>query len=351
MNQGKWGFLRDFYYKTQETQQTPLTITQVADLAVQQFELPLSTEQVRKIISREINRENEETTNFVQVQDYTNTPIVTITANTSLPNNLNPWHIQSPQPKNEFTTPGTYLVLGCIHVPGHNKAMINGITDLMIDKRNSIEGLMLIGDFLDLNSLSGHDIGKFTALPGLTLDDEYEYGREVLKQLTGPLKTGAEKVFMYGNHEDRFNRFMSNMQAAKAPISSPRKALKLAENGFHVFENWKSDYVKLGSHLELIHGQYFNTHCAKQHIDRFRGSVMFAHTHRVQTYIEGATGGFNIGWGGDIDSPLFNYAERGTKSQWCNGFALVTIDEKGDYFVQQVICYKNKFYVDGKSYS
>lgn len=253
--------------------------------------------------------------------------------------------------KSTFTTPGMYLVLGCIHVPGHNVAMVNGITELLGDYRRGIQGLMLIGDFLDLNSLSGHDRSRFTAIPGLNLNSEYEAGNKVLDQFTEALTPKTEKVYLYGNHEDRWNRYMSDMQNAKTPLASPQEALKLDHRGFYTFTNWKSDYIKLGEHLELVHGQYYNTHCAKQHIDKFRGSVMFAHTHRIQMYVEGRTGGFNIGWGGDINSPLFNYAERGTKSQWQNGFAIVTVDEYGDYFVQQIFCHNNKFYFNNKKYA
>ena len=252
--------------------------------------------------------------------------------------------------KQNFTTPGSYILLGCVHVPGHNQSMINGITKLIPDLKD-LKGLMLMGDFLDMNTLSFHDKGKFTAIPGLTLDEEYKQGNVVLDQLTNQLPKGIEKVFLFGNHEHRWNRYMGDMQNAKAPILSPTEALKLEERGFNVFTNWSSDYVKLGSHLELIHGQYYNTHCAKQHIDKFRGSVAFCHTHRIQMYVEGSTGGFNIGWGGDVSHPFFNYAERGTKGQWQNGFAICNIDEKGDYFMQQIFHYNNKFYFNGKVYN
>jgi hypothetical protein len=144
---------------------------------------------------------------------------------------------------------------------------------------------------------------------------------------------------------------MSDMEDAKRPLLSPKQALNLHARNFHTYENWKSDYVTLGNHLDLMHGQYYSTHSAKKHIDVYRGSVMYVHTHRVQTYIEGKTGGWNIGWGGDVNSPFFNYMERGTKAQWLNGFSLVTIDEHGDHFVQQVICHNNKFYVGGKKYN
>lgn len=314
----------------QSSDDKPMSITDMARLAKQELKLNESVEQIRKKLSRELHRivSVEEVVKEVTVAS---TPIIT-------------------ERKDTFKEPGTYLVLGCAHVPGHNESMINGITKLIGDIRN-LKGLMLIGDFLDLNSLSGHDRGRFTSVRGLTLDGEYEAGNKILNQLTGELARGAEKVYLYGNHEDRWNRYMSDMQNAKTPLRSPKEALRLVEKGFNVFEHWSSDFVKLGNHLELLHGQYYNTHCAKQHIDKLRGSVVFAHTHRVQMYVEGKTAGFNIGWGGDVSHPFFNYAERGTKSQWQNGFALVTIDNEGNYYVQQIFHHNNKFIYNGKSYN
>lgn len=342
MNQPKWAFLKDYVKGFNKN----TSITEIARAAISDYELDTYTvEQVRKIISREVNREEVKPLSGIVKSNSYNTALNTNLPKTTLSSYNKPNLIK---PKS-FTTTGTYLVLGCVHVPGHNKSLINGITNYLIDHK--VQGLMLIGDFLDLNSLSGHDIGQFTALPDLTLGKEYEEGNKILDQLTNSLKPSADKVYIYGNHEGRYNRYMADMQKSKATIESPEKALKLEEKGFHVYNNWQQDYITLGNHLDLLHGQFFNVHSAKKHIDVYRGSVMYAHTHRIQMYVEGSTGGFNIGWGGDVNSPLFNYMPRGTKSQWQNGFALVTIDDKGDYYVQQVFHHNNKFNINGKFYN
>jgi len=308
------------------------SITDLAKETKGYFDSDLSVEQIRKIISKAINKQEK--------------PKVVDT-----PKRVTPFTVfeeVGEYKSNKYTNPGTYLLLGCTHVPGHNQAMMDGVKKLAHDIKP--QGLILMGDFLDLNSLSGHDKDKFTAIKGLTLDQEYKAGNQVLDELLANFPKEADKVYLYGNHEDRWNRYMSNMQNAKAPIQSPEEALKLKERGFNVFTRWSSDYVTLGQHLEILHGQYYNTHCAKQHIDKFRGSVAFVHTHRIQMYVEGKTAGFNIGWAGDVNHPFFNYAERGTKNQWQNGFALCTIDEQGDYFMQQIFCHNNKFYYNGKQY-
>jgi hypothetical protein len=256
----------------------------------------------------------------------------------------------TPQPvlHKQFTKPGNYLVLGCWHVPFNNKDLTQRVFELM--DSHTFEGLVINGDFLDLNTLSGHDKGKFTAIPGLTLDQEYQYGKEVLDQMVDLLPDDAAKVFLYGNHENRWQRFVGDMQNAKTPPKSPTQGLGLFENGFTVVDDYSNGYITLGKHLDVLHGVYYNTHCAKAHIDKLRGSVLFNHTHRIQSFIEGNTRGFNIGWGGDVTHRAFSYADRTTRTSWQNGFAVVTIDEEGRYYVQQVVCNDSRFVFGGKQY-
>lgn len=256
-----------------------------------------------------------------------------------------------PPKQKKFKEPGLYLLLGCVHAPAHNVSMMNGITNLLIDYRQQLKGFVLMGDFLDMNTLSGHDTGRFAAVPGLTLAQEYEAGNKLLNQFCEELPIEVETIYIYGNHEDRWNRYMSDMESSKRPLPSPTEALKLSERGFKTFSNWKDDFVTLGDHLDVFHGQFYNVHCAKKTMDVFKGSVAFCHSHRVQSYIEGRTGAFNIGWGGDVTSPFFNYMPRGTKSMWQNGFAIVVIDEHGNYYLEQIIHYNGRFYYGGKKYS
>lgn len=245
---------------------------------------------------------------------------------------------------------GMHIVLGCWHVPFHNKTLHRGVRKLISDYKDSIKGFHLIGDFLDLNALSSHDKGKFTAIPGLTLSQEYRAGNTALDQLTENLDPNCWKTYLYGNHEDRYNRWMRDMDNAKTPLISPKESLKLSERGFQTKTSWAQDYFTLGKYLDIFHGIYFSIHSAKAHMDKLRGSCMYAHTHRIQQYIEGNTGSFNIGAGADFSSPAFGYASRAMKSQWQNGFAIVMIDEDGSYHTTQVICQNGRFYFGGKKY-
>lgn len=252
--------------------------------------------------------------------------------------------VSKPLKERHYLNPGMYISLGCVHAPFHLEPAFKAIQKLLNDNKTQITGLLLAGDFLDMNSLSSHDKGK-KPLPGVTLDWEYSESEILLNSLLDPLANNVEKIYIFGNHEDRYHRYMGDIDNSKlgSSLVSPIKGLKLVEKDFHIFENWKEDYVTLGHHLQVSHGEFFNIHSAKKHIDTYRKSVLYYHTHRVQQYIEGSVGGYNGGSMADFSSPVFGYASRAMKNSWLNGFNVIHIDEQGYYHIQQIVCYNNSF--------
>jgi hypothetical protein len=231
---------------------------------------------------------------------------------------------------------GMHILMGCNHVPFHHVQLHEGVKRLIKDHKNKIKGFHLLGDFLDLNPLSSHDKGRFTAVPGLTLNDEYDAGNTLLDEFDAILPDNVWKTYLYGNHEDRYNRWMSNMDNAKTPLVSPAEALGLMDRGYHTKTRWSQDYFTLGNDFEIFHGIYFSIHNAKAHLDKLRTSCAYVHTHRIQNYREGKMAAFNIGACADFTTPAFNYATRPMKAQWANGFAINMIDSKGNSNITQI---------------
>jgi len=252
----------------------------------------------------------------------------------------------------KLTTPGLYFVFGCVHAPFHNAAAFQrGIFPLLKDNREHVVGIVLAGDFLDMNSLSSHDKGK-KPIQGVTLDWEYKEGSELIDGITSDLASNIHKIYLFGNHEDRYFRYMNDIDNSKLgkSLPSPETGLDLQKKGFNVLTNWKEDHITLGNYLDVSHGEFVNIHTAKKHIDTYRRSTLFYHTHRVQQYIEGQVGGYNGGSMADFNQPVFNYASRAMKGSWLNGFTAVYVDNQGFYHVQQIVCYNNSFIFGNKLY-
>lgn len=244
---------------------------------------------------------------------------------------------------------GIHIILGCVHVPFHNKNLLNKLLQFITDQKQNIIGFHLVGDFLDLKSLSSHD-EKIIQLSGLTLGKEYNAGNEILDLIESALPLNVQKTFLYGNHEDRYFRWIHNIKNYKTSdaIQSPEQALRLEERGYKVFSNWKEDYFQIGKY-QVFHGVYCTVNPSKSHVDKLRESCIFAHTHRINQFYDGWLHGLNIGCLADLDSDCFSYLSRVEKTNWKNGFGIVNIS--GDISQAEVIvCENDGFFYNGKRY-
>ncbi len=241
------------------------------------------------------------------------------------------------------------MVIPDVHAPFHNVKLLERVTKLYNDLRP--DQLVFSGDFLDMHSLSRHNKGSLAKLQGLTLSHEYTAGREVMSGFLGG-RRGCAKSFIYGNHCDFYLRHLQDGDNAKvgAELGSPAEALRLREHGFEVKERWMEDSVRIGQHLEVVHGLYTCVHSAKKHLDEFECSVMFGHTHRFQSYVTQKRGAYNIGFLGDPNSVGFSYAPKAQRQKWVNGLAVVYTMDDGTFVPVCIQCWNGRFVFNGKTY-
>jgi predicted phosphodiesterase len=245
-----------------------------------------------------------------------------------------------------------WLVLSDIHRPFHNQVLWSKVLQLITDLGSSLYGVILAGDYLDLYTLGSYNAESLANLSGLTLQDEYIDGLQGIDELNSVLHKDAKKYFLFGNHEDRYFRHIKEKDNAKygGALLNPTEALYLYEKNWEVKTDWQSDYFTLGKHLDVIHGVYTSVNAAKTHLDKTQHSVMFGHTHRVQCFHSGNKAAYNIGGLYDIKSKGFSYMPRLQRETWANGFAIVNINDEGEFFVEQVNVWKDKFFADSKMY-
>lgn len=243
----------------------------------------------------------------------------------------------------------TWLVLGCVHVPYHNTFLWDGVMNYI--HTHNISGIILAGDFLDMKSISSYEADKVF---DITLSDEYLAGITAKKDIESVISGDTKKVFISGNHEFRFVKYMSSMQNARlgSALPTPHKALGMDD--WEILTNWQEDYFLLGNNLEVIHGTIIAEHAASAHLKKSsvnNRSVLFFHTHRFQTATTGQYSAWNCGTLCDIDNTkAFGYVNRHIRQSWQNGFAIVTVDEDGETYVQPVKCGRKSFFLDGKKY-
>lgn len=242
-----------------------------------------------------------------------------------------------------------WVVLPDIHRPFHNKVLWDKVIRCLYDMGKSLTGVVLAGDYLDLYTLGSYNDNSLRNLRNITLGSEYADGNQGLDELD---YLQCKKVYIYGNHEDRYFRTVEKGDNAKYgdALKSPTEALRLRERGYEVLENWKDDTYTVGAYLDVMHGVYTTVHSAKKHLDMTGHSCMFGHSHRVQMYRNGDKASFNIGTLCNIWDNCFGYTGRLARMQWSNGFATVIVDSNGFYYADQINIYNDKFYCNGKLY-
>lgn len=255
-------------------------------------------------------------------------------------------------PKSKFQT---WVVIGCVHRPFHDKKLWNGLLKLLSELSDSLTGIIINGDYLDLRSLSTHD--ESNIIPdGLTLSDEYGDGYKGLleiEQAIGETPDDFERVFNYGNHEDRYLRHIKKFLNSKygTALQSPEDGLRLKELGYKINTNWKDGVVTIGNNLDVFHGEFTGQNPCKTHIDRMpTRSCIFNHTHRISGYSNGRHTAYNIGWMGDEESGAFNYVSRHTRALWRKGFSVVYVDKNGNHDVNTIEAFDGNFFFGGKIY-
>lgn len=248
-----------------------------------------------------------------------------------------------------MSKPEPFLILPDLHVPFHNAPLIKRVCQLALDIKPS--GLILSGDFGDFFSIAGQNSNSLARLRSLTLKDEYDAQNKVLNDI-GVAVGRAAKHFLFGNHEDRFVRWLGDGDNAKmdGAVECPAKALSLERRGYKVYPNWKDDSVPVGPHLEVIHGEYCVQHSAFKHLQEYEGSVVMGHTHRWNAHVTGRRGAYNIGWLGDKDNPAFSYATKSQRRRWCNGFMVAYLMADGTFIPSPVQVWNSHFVYSGKLY-
>lgn len=247
---------------------------------------------------------------------------------------------------------GQWLAIPDSHIPFEHKRAYG----LMLDAAETLNGgrgpvgILIGGDFGDFYAVNQH--GRYAG--------SEVFLRKEVAAVNGRLDElderwpRAEKVFLQGNHEFRFERYLD----AKAPdlfgLVSTESILK-----FDRRKKWK--YVPYGpGQLVRIGGsKLFARHeplaggvlPAHGTVVKAGCSVLYFHTHTAQSsQVVMANGdthiGVSVGWLGDPDHWAFSYVKG--HHQWSHGFGIVTVLPDGNFFVETARIIDWKTQVNGK---
>jgi hypothetical protein len=236
------------------------------------------------------------------------------------------------------------------HRPFHDRRAYNLMIKVLIDLKP--DEITMLGDYADIYNLTSHgkDAGLVTSLV-----EEIEDVNAGLDEIDR-LFPKSKKVYIQGNHEYRFERYVNSKCPELFGVTQFDYLLNLNKRS-----NWK--YIHYGprqrhnvldSYLVARHEPLGSS--AKATATKALCSLVYGHIHRIEeSHIVGLDGtnhvSFSVGWLGDktLDK-VFGYVKG--HHQWQLGFGLVWVDTKTRYFYHHKIHILDNYtcVVNGKEY-
>ena len=172
------------------------------------------------------------------------------------------------------------LVIPDAQIPNHNVNSWNVI--LKFAKFYKPTEVIILGDFIDLNSLSNYQ--KLSENENATLDYEIESTNKELDKLD-KIKSINKKIYLLGNHEYRYELYKVNNWCKEVKhlrnLTSIEEELNLTKRGYITFKY--GDIYQKG-HAVFTHGWFINKYHAVKTLRRFFKNIYYGHTHGWQAF-------------------------------------------------------------------
>lgn len=240
----------------------------------------------------------------------------------------------------------TMLIVPDMHVPYHCAKAVKLITKLI--KEFNPDGIVQLGDALD-----AFQISTYSKCPSRrnTLADDIDDYKQILNEWSRHLKSGANIHLLEGNHEYRLKRFIASQARDLHGLIPDWPQLlaidlrnKSGRHKWHWHNYTKWDSCKVGD-ATLLHGFYFNQHCAATSLAKYKCNIIFGHTHRVQFVSDGTHYAASLGHlSNEIET-----AHQPTPSGWTQAVGLLHVDNIGKSTLDIIPIKNGKAVVYGKA--
>lgn len=232
------------------------------------------------------------------------------------------------------------LVISDLHIPYHELSAVT--LALETGKRENVDTIILNGDIVDCYMVS-----RWTKESGrMSLKQELDVTKGFLELVRREFPD-ARIVYKFGNHERRLRDYILHNadKLAELDVLDLESLLELDNLGI---EHIKMERICLG-HLNVIHGDEL-PHGFAAPVNPARGvflrskkSTLVGHHHQTSHHSEGdieggRTGCWSIGCLCDLSPDYYYFGAL----KWNHGFAIVDVDEEGQFTVY------NKSIINGK---
>lgn len=172
------------------------------------------------------------------------------------------------------------LVLPDLQVPYHDVESLAAVEKVMRDYE--WHEVIQLGDFMDLDCISTHNINKLRTIEGKTLKADFDVANRILDRWQR-IRPKAKFVIIEGNHDERMLRYIDANPQLVGTVEVPH-LLHLDDRGIEWVPFWSKGQVYNIGNAYFVHGQYTNEHHAKKMVSRYGVNVFYGHTHDVMQF-------------------------------------------------------------------
>lgn len=143
-----------------------------------------------------------------------------------------------------------------------------------------------LGDFLDLDFLSRHNIGKHRQNAGKLLKEHYAAGKEVLDRRLKILRANnpdAAMTLIEGNHDYRAEAFIDENPHLEGMIEV-EAGLGLVERDVRWIRFWRDGTLYQIGKAFYAHGRYISKYHAAKMVETYCENIFYGHVHDVMEF-------------------------------------------------------------------
>jgi len=240
------------------------------------------------------------------------------------------------------------LVIPDLQVPYHDVRSLEAVEKVMSDR--PWDEIIQIGDFMDHDCISHHNVGQLRKIEGKTLFTDYAVGNAILDRWQKKAK-GARIIIIEGNHDFRPEKLVDAQPQLRGLVETEH-GLNLAKRGIRYVRFWSAGEKYRIGNAYFIHGRYTNEHHAKKHVLRYGVNIFYGHLHDVQCFPLVLQGGDKTIVGQSLGC-LCRYDQswlQGAPTNWQQAFGAFHFFSDGFFTYNVPRIFKNRFYYEGQVY-